>query len=235
MSRVPILLLWLAMAWTPLAPRPDESGARYDDEGGSTAAIARLVSEGESASAVQPEPVTHAIRGVMGGVHDFSSLTGRVVDACSSCHVPHLQAVRPVERDGNQAVLDLFRMQGQRQVFVPGQYMPGASSLVCLSCHNGTVASSTIGTSHALLGDGLATRHSARTFAFRDHPIGIPYPSGREDYRPLSALQSDGRVVLPEGRVECVSCHDPHNAAGEAKMLVMSNRRSALCLACHEK
>jgi len=35
--------------------------------------------------------------------------------------------------------------------------------------------------------------------------------------------------------VECVSCHDPHNAAGFEKMLVMSNRRSALCLACHEK
>ena len=44
-----------------------------------------------------------------------------------------------------------------------------------------------------------------------------------------------GTVTLPGGRVECISCHDPHNAAGEANMLVTSNARSALCLTCHDK
>jgi predicted CXXCH cytochrome family protein len=44
-----------------------------------------------------------------------------------------------------------------------------------------------------------------------------------------------GRVRLPDGRIECVSCHDPHNTAGIDKLLVMSNRRSALCLTCHIK
>lgn len=201
---------------------------------------APATSESEVETAVNagpnaPEPVQSAARGVAGSVHDFSGITGRVGDACSACHVPHVQAVRPVEREGNQAILELFRLGGQRDVFEPGRYMPGATSLICLSCHNGTIASSTLGTSHALFASGFATRSGERAFAFRDHPIGVEYPSGRKDYRPLGAVLSDGRIRLPEGRVECISCHDPHHHAGEEKMLVMSNRRSALCLACHEK
>jgi predicted CXXCH cytochrome family protein len=42
-------------------------------------------------------------------------------------------------------------------------------------------------------------------------------------------------VRLPDGRVECVSCHDPHNQSGTQAMLAVSNRRSALCLTCHVK
>jgi len=181
------------------------------------------------------DAITHATRGVLRGVHDFSTATGQVSDACSACHVPHLQAVQPVDRSGNQAMLELFRLRGQREVFEPGRYMPGASSLICLSCHNGTVASSTIGTSHALISESLEYATARRSFVLRDHPIGIPYPSGQKGYRPIAAIRAEGTVPLPDGRIECISCHDPHNATGVDKMLVMSNRRSALCLACHEK
>ncbi|MBN4058944.1 cytochrome c3 family protein [bacterium AH-315-J04] len=40
---------------------------------------------------------------------------------------------------------------------------------------------------------------------------------------------------MPNGRVECTSCHDPHNQSGAPYMLVKSNARSALCLTCHKK
>jgi predicted CXXCH cytochrome family protein len=71
-------------------------------------------------------------------------------------------------------------------------------------------------------------------FVWRDHPIGVEYPSNRREYRQESFAVANG-IRLPEGRVECVSCHDPHNEAGHGHLLSMSNRRSALCLTCHIK
>ena len=72
-------------------------------------------------------------------------------------------------------------------------------------------------------------------FVWRDHPIGVPYPARRAGYRPAAFVQAQGRMRLPDDRIECVTCHDPHNRSGVPKMLVMTNRRSALCLNCHMK
>lgn len=174
-------------------------------------------------------------RGVLGSKHDFSSLDGRPGDACRACHIPHIQAVRPGMEPAREPAVEMYRMRGQRRVFVPGRYTPGPASLICLGCHDGTVATSAIGSAHALLAgvrEGFAVPDG---FVWRDHPIGIPYPTDRRNFRPESLVSAGGRVRLPEGRVECVSCHDPHNLSGVDKLLVMSNRRSALCLACHLK
>jgi len=172
--------------------------------------------------------------GVVGGPHDFSQKSGRAGDACSACHVPHMQAVRVTTQPSTQPALDMFFIKGQRRVFEPGRFTPGATSLICLGCHDGTVAGSTIGSAHAV----LAGVHEGFTvpngFTWRDHPIGVPYSNNRRDYRPESFLIAEG-VRLPEGRIECVSCHDPHNEAGIDKLLIMSNRRSKLCLTCHIK
>jgi predicted CXXCH cytochrome family protein len=96
------------------------------------------------------------------------------------------------------------------------------------------VATSTINSSHAILAGQREGFEMPATSAMHDHPIGIPYPIDSREYRPRGAAEAKG-VSLPEGRVECVSCHDPHNAAGVESMLIMPNRRSALCLACHIK
>jgi predicted CXXCH cytochrome family protein len=96
------------------------------------------------------------------------------------------------------------------------------------------VAPSTIGSSHALLAGVRAGFTVNANFAWRDHPIGVPYPSDRQDYNPQSSLAGRG-VPLPDGRVECISCHDPHDRTGHDHMLVISNRGSALCRSCHRK
>lgn len=179
------------------------------------------------------EPVAGYFKGVIGSAHDFSAATDRAGGACDACHVPHVQGVRQGERPG-AAAIELFRIQGQRQVFVAGRYTPGPTSLICLGCHDGTVATSTIGSSHALLAGVREGFQVPDGFVWRDHPIGIEYATERKEYRSQAYALAKG-VRLPEGRLECVSCHDPHNQTGEGKMLVMSNRRSALCLACHIK
>lgn len=174
-------------------------------------------------------------RGVIGGPHDFTNVTGRIGDACSACHVPHVQAIRPVSatRPSTQPAAEMFRIGGQRAVFVPGRYTPGPTSLICLGCHDGTVATSTISSAHAMLAgvrEGFAMPDG---FVWRDHPIGVPYPSNRREFRLPAFVEKQLR--LPEGRVECISCHDPHNASGLPALLAVSNKRSNLCVTCHIK
>ena len=196
---------------------------------------------------VSPPPTrsrtTGYVRGTVGGVHDFSRLGAEQAVVCNTCHIPHVQGVRAVKPGGSRAAggglddprLELYRIQGQRQTFEPGRYTPGPTSLICLGCHDGTLARSTIGSAHAMLAGVRAGFAVPDGFVWRDHPIGVPYPRGDRAYKPLSQLQTGGGLRLPEGRIECVTCHDPHNQAGIDKLLAKSNRRSALCLTCHVK
>lgn len=207
---------------------------------------------------------------LVGSPHDFSDRLGGPADVCKACHVPHVQALRPlatraggteenpaeeaaaagsedaanpsvadgVAGDGSdeslQPSFESYRIPGQRKVFQTSSYSPGPSSLVCLGCHDGTVATSTIGSSHAMLAGVRAGFEVPDDFVWRDHPIGIEYPRGDPDYRPRSHVLGES-VPLPDGHVECVSCHEPHNRTQLPKMLTKSNSRSALCLTCHVK
>ncbi|HOB75469.1 MAG TPA: cytochrome c3 family protein [Phycisphaerae bacterium] len=186
------------------------------------------------AGAPRPGPVIGYHKGVVGSVHDLSEEMG-FGSACNTCHIPHVQGIRTTTQPATQPALELFRIGGQRRVFQPDRYMPGPTSLLCLGCHDGTIATSTMGTSHALLSgmrEGFAVPDG---FVWRDHPIGIPYPTGTtRDYRPRAFVEKAG-LRLPEGRLECISCHDPHNTQDVEDMLWFSNRRSALCLTCHVK
>lgn len=167
--------------------------------------------------------------------HDLTAGASDWAPSCNACHIPHVQGVRPTTQPATQPAVEMYHIRGQRRVFVPGRYMPGPTSLICLGCHDGTVATSTISSSHALLAGIRQGFQVPDGFVWRDHPIGVPYPKKPKEYRPESFVLAKGKVRLPQGRIECVSCHDPHNASGFPKMLVTSNRRSALCLNCHVK
>ena len=179
--------------------------------------------------------IAAATRGVLGGKHDFSRLTRRTRDACGACHVPHMVAVRATAETGGPSTLEFHALDGRREVPAPDRYTPGPTSLICLSCHNGTVATSTIGSSHAMRAGTRDGFDIPTATASSDHPIGIEYPGDTKGFRPRAMVVAEGSIRLPEGRLECVSCHDPHNAAGVENMLVKPNRRSALCLSCHVK
>ena len=175
--------------------------------------------------------ISHHTRGIIGGPHDFTRWGG---DACGACHIPHLQAVRPTTQPSTQPALEMYRIPGQRKVFVPGRYTPGPTSLICLGCHDGTVATSTTGAAHSMLAgvrEGFAVPEG---FVWRDHPIGVRYPANPREYHP-EAFVARQHMRLPDGRIECISCHDPHNVAGIRHLLWTSNKRSALCLTCHIK
>lgn len=77
----------------------------------------------------------------------------------------------------------------------------------CLGCHNGSIA---------------------KTVGSGGHPVNTFYVEKRSFNR-----ITDRKVVLIDGKVTCVSCHNPYKS--EKKRLVKSNAGSKLCLTCHRK
>lgn len=76
----------------------------------------------------------------------------------------------------------------------------------CIQCHDGISAKSAAGPGN--------------------HRIDILYMPGNF-YRNVT----DRRIVLIDGRVTCISCHNPYRS--EEARLVKSNQNSSLCLTCH--
>lgn len=106
-------------------------------------------------------------------------------------------------------------------------------SRLCLTCHDGTLASNVINRDFYAFGansKGVPPDHFYRN---SDHPVEI-------DYR-LAQIRSKGRlkdpsmldpaIKLEDGYVSCTSCHNP-NSPLRAR-LVMSNSGSRLCFSCH--
>ena len=129
---------------------------------------------------------------------------------------------------------------------------PHEGSLICLSCHDGTIAVNSLNNLPGPQGAGLygtpggtgldgAGRIATSSHAFvgtdlrDDHPVGILYDSNRDNnfYAKTGDGQSYPDRLLDDGLyVECTSCHNPHNNT-YSNFLVESNESSVLCLRCH--
>jgi len=111
---------------------------------------------------------------------------------------------------------------------------PDGSSLVCLGCHDGTIA----------LGDVVSRTQSAgtargvaRTDISDGHPVSLPYDPGEIN----ESMKLESRDRLPEqvrldseGKIQCTTCHDPHDDT-YGNFLVMADSAKTLCVACHQK
>jgi len=173
-----------------------------------------------------------ASSGIEGSKHDFSSQDWSGGDKCAACHVPKNENVPHVAPLWNQRADLKRRFNHQDQ---PAS-RSGDGTRICLQCHDGTLAKPVV--------PGVKTTrfvHSRHPQAYTaghgrsDHPVGVIYPSFSDKFHPITSVLSKGTVLLPQGRVECTSCHNPHNQTDAPFMLVQSNARSALCLTCHKK
>ncbi|MCP5152101.1 MAG: cytochrome C [Chromatiales bacterium] len=120
----------------------------------------------------------------------------------------------------------------------PGQ--PTGASLMCLGCHDGTIALGDVlnGTSTIAM-SGVTTMPPGDsrlgTDLSDDHPVSFPYTSGLASTR--GELADPATLVGPvrldaSGQMQCTACHDPHDDSF-GKFLVMANQASALCQTCH--
>lgn len=164
--------------------------------------------------------------GLIGSKHDFTRVEQDGRNLCLPCHTPHLVGVPLPLLDQRPTTT-----QPLRPYEGPGVVLTGWS-LLCLGCHDGVTAPDVYSSAHAVtVADQLGnSRLPAR--GLRSHPIGVRYPAAAEDYYSVAEVEAAG-LLLPEGRIQCTTCHDAHNTHGHAGMLKISNQRSRLCLACH--
>ena len=168
---------------------------------------------------------------IEGSKHDFSNREWSGDDACGACHATQSDPPKaaPLWNPG----ADLNRTFGTP---LAQSKRAGLGTTMCLRCHDGTIARATITPEPR---DRFVSKENPGLFGTthggRDHPVGVDYPKFDRQFRPEPIVISGGAVALPNGRVECISCHDPHNMTGEPYFLVTSNARSALCLTCHRK
>ena len=204
-----------------------------------------------SLAAVMLFYATSSFATIVGTAHDFSS-SGGVLDhtsgqqICKMCHVPH-----------NAGSVEVPLWRGTLQSHgVYGLYssptlnatvsQPSGPTKACLSCHDGTIAMHPVqGCSDCHGRDGPALVYLAQ-----HHPVSFTYDRGLSiadgalrDPSTTAVPALGGRTIqqgmLNQNRMECSSCHDVHAAKGDsataAKLLLVENTKSKLCLTCHNK
>ncbi len=159
---------------------------------------------------------------------------------CLPCHVPH-NAYPDEDADIKMVLWNHEETDGAFDMYVTldgDQGTLDGTSKLCLSCHDGVTAIDNYGGNDGYFNDikiPVGRPSNLGTDLTNDHPIGIAYPDGEAGYRPAGTLVGVKLVTVSSvERVECTSCHDPHNN-GLGKFLRVPISGSALCLRCHDK
>jgi len=184
---------------------------------------------------------------IKGTSHDLSGASWNTnADLCDVCHTPH---------NSNTTVATAPLWDHQLTTFTGYQAYtsgtldagtlgdPDGISKLCLSCHDGTVALENYGS--VTTGVTKLTVDSVGyvgTDLRNDHPVSFTYDAALVTadggLHPITATSNlVGTIeedLLSAGKVQCSSCHDPHNNEF-GSFLIMTNASSKLCLTCHDK
>jgi len=161
-------------------------------------------------------------------------------EICVFCHTPHSSSPRaPLwNRSDPGTTYTLYNSSTVDATI--GQ--PSGSSILCLSCHDGTIALGHVlsRASDIQMVGGITTMPSGNTNLTTDlsddHPISFTYDAAlaTADGELKNPSSLTGQVQLENGKVQCVSCHDPHKNV-YSDFLVVNTKSSELCLECHDK
>ena len=209
-------------------------------------------------------PGLAVLAGVDQTKHNFSSATYSpnayfvgTRQVCVFCHTTHSgdQNMDAPLWNHEANLSQGYEMYDSPTLDMTQSLQPHQGSLVCLSCHDGTIAINslnnlpgpeTAGNYGTPAGSALdcSGRLTSASDAYvgvdlsDDHPVGITYDASRD---PTGFVPKTGNSLLYPDKllsedlyVECSSCHDPHdNTYGN--FLVESNASSDLCARCHTK
>jgi len=204
--------------------------------------------------AVMTIPLGKAYGQISGTPHDLRS-TLSIDQVCLPCHTPH-----NAQTDASGGSMILWNHEITNQTFTmysqfaaprpsgdnprnqdAGNSLSGPSKL-CLSCHDGVTAIDNYGgtTGGSIMMGTVNADANLGTDLRNDHPIGLQYPdsgvnTGFND--PAGFVGVKLVTVNGQARVECTSCHDPHDySLGSSEpYLRRTLSGSILCLECHNK
>lgn len=167
-----------------------------------------------------------------------------VTQVCVFCHTPHAALADAPLWNHTLSTEPSYTLYGSTTLdATPDQ--PTGKSVLCLACHDGTVALGALAnpptgeTLDAILTSpmDMAERGYLGTDLSDDHPISFIYDStlqlnDGELFDPATiGLPLDGSS---SNRVECTTCHDPHEETNQP-FLRISSLNGAICTECHNK
>lgn len=165
-------------------------------------------------------------------------------EVCIFCHTPHNSS--PVQPLWNRNVptnsYQIYSSSTFNSTLVPSLGQPSGSSKLCLSCHDGTIALGSVVSSQSMLTmqGGMTTLTGTANLGTNlsgSHPISFTYDANLQSQYPnlVNPTSLIGQVQLEGGKVQCISCHSPHDNSQDpgGNFLVMNNTNSQLCTSCH--
>jgi len=186
------------------------------------------------------------------------STTGDTANVCVFCHTPHGASAtsRPLwNRAASAAAYTMYDSTFSTTIDMTVAGTPQGVSAACLTCHDGTLAFDQLVNGPTLASGAYDYNAAApsRGYIFtgnnnlagqpvvdvgtdltNDHPISITYDPTLDTAFNAAAAGKVGALPLYSGRVECGTCHNPHQTA-TPPFLRMSNAASAICTTCHIK
>lgn len=163
-------------------------------------------------------------------------------EICVFCHTPHTSKAKSQlwNRQDPGLTYTLYNSLVSSTLHaLPGQ--PDGSSILCLSCHDGTIALGKVLSRprEITFSHGITTMPTGKSNLSKDlsndHPISFEYGSALSAINPEIKDPStlSGLVKLENGKMQCTSCHDPHKNM-TTNFLVATTENSTLCLNCHQ-
>lgn len=159
---------------------------------------------------------------------------------CEFCHTPHSSSAAAPLWNRGAPTTTYQPYSSSTAVASPGQ--PTGDSVLCLSCHDGTIAIGEVlsRTTDIAMSGGVSTMPSGNgligTDLTHDHPISFAYTaslaSQNGELRAPASLPSAIKLDAAE-QLQCTSCHDAHSNDFGA-FLVLPNDGSQLCTSCHD-
>lgn len=175
---------------------------------------------------------------IVGTPHDLTA--GATAGVCQYCHMPHNAntaiTIAPIWSRSVQPATAYQTNPTLAIDLAATQY-----SLLCLSCHDGTIATGTLWNGQVLNATrGVIAPTNANfigTVLTNDHPVGMIYPltgsaAASSGLGTRTAATNAGFAFFGAGsdRMECASCHDPHvNTNGNFLRTITGD----LCASCH--
>ena len=158
-------------------------------------------------------------------------------EICLFCHTAHNSKPQSPLWNRNDPGSTYTPYTSSTMKALPGQ--PSGSSILCLSCHDGTVAlgsvlsrSSTI--SFANTSNMPAGPSNLSTDLRNDHPVSFTYDAAliAANGHLNNPATLGSQITLENNKLQCTSCHDPHKNL-YTDFLVASSQYSNICIACH--
>jgi predicted CXXCH cytochrome family protein len=160
-------------------------------------------------------------------------------EICLFCHTPHnSRPVAPLWNRNDPALTYTLYTSSTLQA-LPGQ--PDGNSILCLSCHDGTVALGNVLSRPATInfsgGAFMPAGGSNLSKDLRnDHPVSFTYDAALAaadgQIKPPASITPP--VTLQSGKMQCTSCHDPHKNI-YPDFMVANSLNSILCNSCHQR